>query len=87
MELKSLDVLLALMESAGISQRQLASVAGYKSHAYMGRLLRGEVKSLEAEPAARIAHYFKVDIKVLFVSRSSSDPVRTGQAKRRTVAA
>jgi transcriptional regulator with XRE-family HTH domain len=79
MELKSLEVLLALMESAGVSQRQLAAVAGYKSHAYMGRLLRGEVKTLDPEPAVRIAHFFKVDLKVLFVSRSSSDPVHVGQ--------
>lgn len=77
--------LLKLMAINDTSQRQLALAAGYKSHAYMGRLLRGEVDTLESEAAMRIAAYFRVDIGDLFVARLSSavaqnDPRRRGAA-------
>jgi transcriptional regulator with XRE-family HTH domain len=64
--------LLKLMILNDTSQRALAAVAGYKSHAYLGRLLRGEVSSLETGPALRIAHHFKVPLEDLFLTRVSS---------------
>jgi len=83
MELVDLKLLKNLMRSHRVSQRQLAVVAGYKSHAYMGRLLRGQVRTLEPTPAARIAHYFDVDLDELFKPRSSTNPVRVEQGRRR----
>jgi len=62
-----------LMVIQGISQRELARQAGYKSHAYMGRILRGEVKTLDTEAAIRIAHCFGVGVDDLFLTRASSD--------------
>ena len=63
--------ILKLMAIQDVSQRTLASHAGYKSHAYMGRILRGEVKTLDVEAAVRIAAFFGVGIDDLFVSRVS----------------
>ena len=36
-----------------VSQRQLATAAGWRSHSYLGRLLRGEENTLSPEAAAR----------------------------------
>ena len=80
MELRDLKKLKRLMVIQEVSQRQLAIAAGYDSHAYMGRILRGEVKTLKAEAAARIAHYLHVAIDDLFlvrVSTASSENVRS----------
>lgn len=82
MELVDLKLLRTLMKSHGVSQRQLAVVAGYRSHAYMGRILRGEVRTLEPTPAARIAHYFAIDLDVLFRARSSTNQVHHDQRRR-----
>lgn len=73
MELRDLKRLKTLMVIQGVSQRQLATAAGYRSHAYMGRLLRGEVKTLDAAPALRIAHFFGVGTDDLFLTRVSND--------------
>lgn len=73
---KKLAKLMVIQE---VSQRQLAAAAGYKSHAYMGRLLRGEVKSLEPEAALRIAEYLGMPVDDLFAIKVSRNPGRTGQ--------
>lgn len=75
-----------LMVIQGVSQRQLADAAGWRSHSYLGRLLRGDVNTLESMPAVRIAHYLGVGTDDLFVSRSSS-VVAHSVPRRRTVAA
>lgn len=85
MEVDDLKLLQTLVKSHGLTHRDLAAAAGYKSHAYIGRLLRGEVKTLEPTPAARIAHYFDVDLADLFVPRSTKvsghgDQKRKGKA-------
>lgn len=72
MELRDLKRLKTLMVIQGVSQRQLAIAAGYRSHAYMGRILRGEVKTLDAAPALRIAHFFGVGTDDLFLTRVSN---------------
>lgn len=61
-----------LMLIQGVSQRELAHGIGWASHSYLGRLLRGEVSTLEPESAARLAHYFEVGLDDLFVIESSS---------------
>jgi len=65
--------ILKLMAIQDVSQRSLAHHAGYKSHAYMGRILRGEVKNLDVEAAVRIARFFGVGLDDLFVARVSSN--------------
>lgn len=84
MELKDRTLLAELMETHQISARALARDAGWKSHTYLQRLLRGEAKNLDPVPAARIAHRLKVPFNLLFVTRVSSDRAQTA---RRTGAA
>lgn len=67
---KKLAKLMAIQE---VSQREVATAAGWKSHSYLGRLLRGEVNTLDIEAAVRIAHFFGVGTDDLFVARSSSE--------------
>lgn len=62
-----------LMAIQGVSARQLAKAAGWKSHSYMNRLLNGEVSSLETEPAVRIARHLGVGVDDLFMARLSTD--------------
>lgn len=71
--------LLKLMLIQGASQRDVARAAGWSSHSYLGRLLRGQVHTLDIDAAVRIAHYFEVGVDDLFVSRSSSDTRHTGK--------
>lgn len=73
MRLHNLRGLKTLMVVQDVSQRRLARAAGYRSHAYMGRLLRGEVDTLEPEAARRIARFLQVDAGFLFAPRPSID--------------
>jgi transcriptional regulator with XRE-family HTH domain len=63
---KDPKILSKLMTIEGISQRELAAAAGWRSHSYLGRLLRGDAQSLESEPAQRIARRLGVDVTDLF---------------------
>jgi transcriptional regulator with XRE-family HTH domain len=67
-----------LMVIQGVSQRKLAEMAGYKSHAYMGRILRGEVRTLDPNAAVRIAKFLGVGVDDLFLVRVSSDNGHNG---------
>jgi transcriptional regulator with XRE-family HTH domain len=73
MRLHNLKGLKTLMVVQDVSQRRLARAAGYRSHAYMGRLLRGEVDTLEPEAARRIARFLQVEVGFLFAPRPSID--------------
>jgi transcriptional regulator with XRE-family HTH domain len=73
MRLHNLKRLKTLMVVQDVSQRRLATAAGYKSHAYLGRLMRGEVDTLEPEAALRIARFLQVDADFLFAARLSTD--------------
>jgi len=74
MRLHNLKGLRTLMVVREISQRRLAGAAGYRSHTYMGRILRGEVDTLAPEAASRIAKYLQVSLDYLFVP---SAPITT----------
>lgn len=73
MILKDRKQLAKLMVIQGVSARQLAKVAGWKSHSYMNRLLNGEARTLEVEPAVRIAAHLGLGVDDLFLARVSSD--------------
>lgn len=81
MELKDRTLLAELMEERNLSARGLAKIAGYKSHTYVQRLLRGEAKNLEPVPAARIAHELKVPFNLLFRTRVSGEGAQTERRK------
>lgn len=78
---KRLATLMLIQEK---SQRDVAEAAGWSSHSYVGRLLRGEVDTLDTDPALRIARFFGVGVDDLFVVRVSS---RTGDSSQSKVGA
>lgn len=84
MVLKDRKQLAKLIVIQGCSARQLARAAGWKSHTYMQRLLRGEATTLEPEPAVRIAKYLGVGVDDLFLVKTSSEAGQS--AKSRTAA-
>lgn len=83
MILKDHKQLAKLMVIQGVSARQMAKVAGWKSHSYMNRLLAGEVKTLSTDPALRIAHYLGVGVDDLFLLRVSNDAGNALQQDRK----
>jgi len=86
MELRDRKKLARLMIVQDETQRSLSGAAGWKSHSYLGRLLRGEVKTLDTDAALRIAHRLRVPVDDLFVIRVDSNPVHNGQKNKSTAA-
>ena len=73
MRVTDLKRLKKLMLIQGVSARQLADVCGYKSHAYITRILRGEITTVTPERAVRIARHLEVGVDDLFMPRLSTD--------------
>lgn len=71
-----------LMTVQDVSQRRLAIAAGYASHAYMGKLLRGEVDTLDPTAALRIAGFLGVGVDDLFVARLSTADEQSTQRRK-----
>lgn len=67
-----------------VSQRRLARAAGYRSHAYLGRVLRGEVDTVESDAGRAIAEFLQVDVEFLFAPRLPTSAARSAQ-RRTTV--
>ena len=85
MQLTNRKLLKKLMAIQEVSARELAkNGAGWKSHSYMNRLLRGDVSTLDPEAAAGIALYLGVGIDDLFATRATN---RVGQTAQRRSAA
>lgn len=61
-----------LMVIQGVSARRLAMAAGWRSHTYMQRILRGEARNIDPEPAVRIAKFLGVGVDDLFLAKTSS---------------
>jgi transcriptional regulator with XRE-family HTH domain len=72
MILKDRKKLARLMVIQELSQRKLASAAGYRAHSYIGRLLRGEDHSVSTDAALRIAHALRVGVEDLFLPVETS---------------
>lgn len=68
-----------LMIVQDVTQRELSTAAGWRSHSYLGRLLRGDADTLDVEPAVRIAQYLGVGTDDLFLARVSSDTRHSAQ--------
>lgn len=86
MVLRDRKRLATLMVIQEVSQRDLAKAAGWSSHSYVGRLLRGEVKTLEPEPALRIANYLRVAVDDLFLVKVTNFVGRTDPVKEKVPA-
>lgn len=73
-----------LMALEGVSGRELAKAAGWKSHTYLLRILNGKIKSIQPDPAKKIAERLGVDRDRLFLTEVTGDG---GQKERRGRAA
>lgn len=73
---KKLARLLVIQE---ISHRDLARALGWKSHSYVGRIVRGKVRSLDPEAALRIAKILQTPFDDLFAIKVSSEDGQLGQ--------
>ena len=87
MELRDRKKLARLMIVQGVSQRELARAAGWKSHSYVARLIKGEAKTLETNPALRIAHFLQVGVEDLYLTRvgnsTGQEDGSSGHSKRK----
>lgn len=74
-----------LMVIQGVSARAVARAAGWKSHTYMQRILKGDpaAKTVTPESAARIALFFGVGIDDLFVARTSTESEQIAKQRGR----
>lgn len=81
---KRLATILIVQE---VSQRRLAKAAGWRSHSYMTRLMRGEENTLSTDAAARIAAYLGVGMDALFVPRTSGGTAHAARDRRTADAA
>lgn len=70
-----------LIEIKGVSRREVARAAGWKSHSYLLRLISGQATTCEPEHALRIAHFLEVDLYDLFTPKGSSDAGRPVQGR------
>lgn len=75
-----------LMAIQGVSTRTLATAVGYRSHAYIARLLRGEISNLTPDRATRVALYLGVGLDDLFLPEGSSDARPSGKSGKRSAA-
>jgi len=77
--------ILKLAVIQGASKRAIARAAGYESHTYVLRMLNGDpkAKTLNVEPAVRIAHFFGVGTDDLFVARTSSEARQVANLERK----
>ncbi len=86
MEVRDRKKLARLMIVQDETQRSLSAAAGWRSHSYLGRLLRGEVKTLDTDAALRIAHKLRVPVDDLFVVKVDSIHVHDGQKSKSSAA-
>ena len=87
MILRDRKKLARLMIVQEVSQRELAKAAGWRSHSYLGRLLRGEKNTLDSDPALRIAHKLMVPVDDLFKIELDRKTVQQVQQSGRKPAA
>ena len=71
-----------LMIVQEVTQRELATAIGWRSHSYLGRLLRGEKNSLDPDAALRIAHFLGVGADDLFLTKVSGENGRSTRTKK-----
>lgn len=79
MQVRDYRKLARLMLIQDISHRELAAAIGWQSHSYVGRIMRGTIRSVDPEAAAKIAHVLGVAIDDIFLTKVSK---KTGQPDR-----
>lgn len=87
MEVRDHKQLAKLMVIQGVTYKQLADGAGFKSTAYVHQLVTGKKKTLTPERAVAIAAFFKVGVDDLFLGRVSAGGGQPVSGPRKKVAA
>lgn len=78
--------LATLMALAGLSTRQLAAEAGWKSHTYLLRVLDGEVRTVRPVAAIGIAGALGATVEELFVPEMTSNSGQSDRSARKACA-
>lgn len=66
-----------LMVREGVSARELSKAAGWKSHTYLLRILDGKFKSIQPDPARKIAERLGVDPDLIFLTEVTGEGGQT----------
>lgn len=74
-------VLKGRMLMLGMSQRQLAEKIGHRSHTYLGRIMRGEVRSVDPDTATAMAAALDLPLSDLFLPRISTSSAHVVQTQ------
>lgn len=82
MEVRDLEMLKSLQIVRKVSNRDMAKIAGYNAHSYMNRIMKGDAKTMDPEPALRLAKFFGVGVEYLFSTEVSTKPAQNKQNKR-----
>lgn len=77
MIVKDPDLLRRLLDTKGISARQLTRDMGWSGHSYVNRILTGKVRTVQPDAAVKIAYLLQVPVDLIFVARVSGDPRRS----------
>lgn len=81
MKIRSHKRLARLMVVQEVTHRQVAAAAGWRSHSIVGRMVRGEVATIEPERALRIANFLQTPVDDLFVTQVSSISAQVAQSE------
>jgi transcriptional regulator with XRE-family HTH domain len=73
MFVKDADLLRRLLESKGLTARQVTRDMGWKSHSYLNRILTGQVRTVTPDAAVKLAYLLQVPVDLIFVPRVSGD--------------
>lgn len=82
MQVKDGELLGRMITVKKYSQRAFATQLGWRSHTYLQRLIRGDVRSVTPDAAALISHLLEVPQDVLFETKVSTNRVQTVDASR-----
>lgn len=86
MRLRDRRKLATILIVQDVSHRRLAEAAGWRSHSIVGRLLRGELTTVEPKRALRIARFLGLPVEDLFAVQVTGETGQTDQRKRERVA-
>lgn len=71
-----------LMVRKGVSARELSKAAGWRSHTYLLRILNGHIKSVQPDPARKIADHLGVDTDRIFLTEVTGEAEHNDRAGR-----
>lgn len=87
MQITDRKLLKSRMKRLDLSQRELATMCGWKSHTLLGRIISGKVNTVEDKRAIRMAFILGVGVDDLFEAKASrvTQPLVAKRAANRPV--